>query len=244
MKPVYALHGIGMHSGFFARQESTVAPRPLVPVNMPGFGGEPLEGPTSFPGLASALAAKIEAAGGRPVHVMGHSMGGMLALELAATRPDLVASLIFCNTTPAFGGKDDTFKREFVSARLAPLEAGQTMAQMAPASVKMMSGPDTAPEALAFMEALMAETPEDAYRAAIECLVTFDRRAALEGLTCPCLLIAGEDDPAAPARTMEKMAAKIAGAELHIFPGRHMTPVEQSEAFNPVLSAFLERIDP
>ncbi|MEM9138242.1 MAG: alpha/beta hydrolase, partial [Pseudomonadota bacterium] len=138
----------------------------------------------------------------------------------------------------------DTFKREFVSGRLAPLDAGQTMAQMAPASVRMMSGPNTSAKDLAFMESLMSETPEDAYRAAIEYLVTFDQRAAQEHYAMPCLLIGGEDDPASPARTMEKMASKIPNAEIHVFPGRHMTPVEQAEAVNPVIRAFLDRIDP
>lgn len=240
MIPLYACHGIGMHSGFFARQEVALAPRPLVRVNMPGFGETPLSGPTDFPGLADNLARAI---GDGPGHVIGHSMGGMVALELASTRPELAASLILCNTTPAFGGKDDTFKREFVSARLAPLENGKTMAQMAPASVRGMSAPDTAQADLDFMADLMAETPEAAYRAAIECLVTFDRRAALEGLTMPCLLIGGADDPAAPARTMEKMAASIPGAECHILPGGHMTPVEQADATNRLIAEFLTRVE-
>lgn len=242
MTPIVCAHGIGMHSGFFERQRAALAPRRLIACNMPGFGGEPLEGPTDFPMLAKRMAAKIEATGG-PAHAMGHSMGGMVALELAATRPELVGSLILCNTTPAFGGKDDSFKREFVSARLAPLEAGKSMAEMAPASVRAISGPETAAADLDFMADLMAETPEAAYRAAIECLVTFDRRAALETLDCPVLLIGGEDDPASPAKTMCRMAEKIRGAECHILPGRHMTPVEQAPEVNRLIVAFLDRVE-
>ena len=242
MTPIYAVHGIGMHAGFFARQEVGLASRPLVRVNMPGFADEPLHGPTSFAGLAGALAERITE-DGPPGHIMGHSMGGMVALELAATRPELVRSLILCNTTPAFGGKDDTFKKQFVSARLAPLEAGKSMAEMAPDSVRTMCGPETDPADLEFMTHLMAATPEAAYRTAIECLVTFDRRAALEDLNLPCLLIGGADDQAAPARTMEKMAGKIRGAECHILPGGHMTPVEQASAVNELISGFLSRVE-
>ena len=191
---------------------------------------------------AAKLAAEIEATGG-PAHLCGHSMGGMVVLELAATRPELCRSLILCNTTPAFGGKDDTFKREFVSARLAPLENGKTMAEMAPASVRGMSGDETAQADLDFMADLMAQTPEAAYRAAIECLVTFDRRAALEGLIMPVLLIGGENDPASPAKTMQRMAEKIPDAECHILPGGHMTPVEQAAGTNRALAAFLARVE-
>lgn len=242
MTPMICAHGIGMHAGFFARQVEALAPRPVIGFNMPGFGGEPLASPTTFPGLAAKLATEIEATGS-PAHLCGHSMGGMVVLELAATRPKLCRSLILCNTTPAFGGKDDTFKREFVSARLAPLENGKTMAQMAGASVRGMSGDETVQADLDFMAALMAETPEAAYRAAIECLVTFDRRAALGDLTMPVLLIGGETDPASPAKTMQKMAEKIPNAECHILPGGHMTPVEQAAGTNRALAAFLTRVE-
>ena len=170
-------------------------------------------------------------------------MGGMVALELAATQPEKIKSLILCNTTPAFGGKDDTFKQQFVSARLKPLEEGKSMADMAPASVRAMSAPGTAPEDLDFMAGLMSATPEAAYRAAIECLVTFDRRAALEGLDMPVLLIGGEDDQAAPAKTMRRMAEKIQGADCHILPGGHMTPVEQADATNRLIHDFLTRTE-
>lgn len=231
---VYTCHGIGIDARFFDKLDIG----PVVGVNMPGFGGEPLEGPTDFPSLAKGLAGKIDGAG----HIMGHSMGGMVALELAATQPEKVQSLILCNTTPAFGGKDDTFKKQFVGARLAPLEAGKSMADLAADSVRSSSGADTAQADLDFMAALMAETPEGAYRAAIECLVTFDRRAALEGLTMPCLLIGGTDDQAAPARTMEKMAAKIPGAQLHILPGGHMTPVEHAAEVSEIVRTFLTEV--
>ena len=240
MTPLFACHGIGMHSGFFSRQASAVAPRDLIHVNMPGFGSAPFSGSYGFQELAKNLAAAIGDGAG---HVIGHSMGGMVALELAATQPDKIRSLILCNTTPAFGGKDDTFKKQFVSARLKPLEDGKTMAEMAPASVRLMSAPNTSVDDLDFMADLMAETPEAAYRAAIECLVTFDRRSALEDLDMPVLLIGGEDDQAAPAKTMRRMAEKIPGAECHILPGGHMTPVEQADATSRLVLDFLTRVE-
>ena len=177
------------------------------------------------------------------VHLLGHSMGGMVALELAATRPDGLASLILCNTTPAFGGRDDSFRREFVGARLGPLDAGQSMAEIAPAQARAACGPDASAEDVAFIAGLMAETPEQTYRAALECLVTFDRRDALERLDLPVLMIGAERDTASPARSMEKMATKIRGAELHILPGGHMTPVEQADGVNALLRDFLARVE-
>lgn len=242
MTPLICVHGIGLDARFFQHQQEGLAPRAVIGHNMPGFGGSAPETSVTFAGLAQRLAAAIAETGG-PCHVMGHSMGGMVALELAATDPSQIKSLVLCNTTSAFGGRDDTFKTQFVSARLAPLEAGKSMADIAPASVRAMSGPDTASEDLEMMATLMAETPEAAYRAAIDCLVTFDRRDAVGSLDLPVLLIGGEDDPAAPARTMERMAEKITGAQCHILPGSHMTPVEQASRCNPLINAFLEDVD-
>lgn len=241
MRPLFACHGIGLDGRFFDRQRAGLAPRDVIAVNMPGFGGTPLAGPTDFAMLADNLAASIGDAA--PALVIGHSMGGMVALELAATRPQMIGALILCNTTSAFGGRDDTFKREFVSARLAPLDAGKSMADIAPRAMRGMCGPDTSSGDLDFLATLMARSPEAAYRAAIDCLVTFDRRGALEGLNVPVLLIGGEDDPAAPARTMQRMAEKIPDACCHILPGSHMTPVEQAGATNDLIRAFLEEVD-
>jgi pimeloyl-ACP methyl ester carboxylesterase len=242
MMPLISAHGIGMDARFFDHQQQGLQPRQVIGHNMPGFGGTPLEADLTFSRLAGRLAAAIEQTGSA-CHVLGHSMGGMVALELAATSPNVVRSLVLCNTTPAFGGRDDTFKTQFVSARLAPLEAGKTMAQIAPGSVRAMSGTDTSEEELDRMAELMAETPEAAYRAAIDCLVTFDRREALETLTIPVLLIGGEDDQAAPARTMQRMAEKLPNAQCHILPGGHMTPVEQPERTNDLIRMFLEKVE-
>lgn len=241
MKPLVCLHGIGTHGGTFARQIRGLEPRRVIGLDLPGYGGTKLDGPMTFPMLAGHVAGVVDAEGG--AHLLGHSMGGMVALELAATRPEGLASLILCNTTPAFGGRDDSFKREFVGSRLGPLDAGRSMADIAPEQARAVCGPDASARDVEFIAGLMAETPEATYRAALECLVTFDRREALERLDLPVLMIGGEEDAASPARSMERMAAKIRGAELHILPGGHMTPVEQSDRVNALLRDFLGRVE-
>jgi 3-oxoadipate enol-lactonase len=246
MRPLICLHGIGTHGGTFARQIRGLEPRRVIGLDLPGYGGTPLGGPMTFPRLARHVAEAVDAeaaAGGGGVHLLGHSMGGMVALELAATRPEGLASLVLCNTTPAFGGRDDSFRRDFVGARLGRLDAGQSMAEIAPAQARAVCSPDAPAEDVAFIAGLMAETPEETYRAAIECLVTFDRREALERLDLPVLVIGAERDAASPARSMERMAAKIRGAELHILPGGHMTPVEQSDRVNALIRDFLARVE-
>ena len=64
----------------------------------------------------------------------------------------------------------------------------------------------------------MARVPEATYRAALQAIVAFDRRAALAAIAVPTLCLAGEHDRTAPPEVMQRMAERIAGAEYHL-PG-------------------------
>ena len=86
----------------------------------------------------------------------------------------------------------------------------------------------------------MAGMPEAAYRAAIACLVAFDRRDALAGYRMPVLVLAGETDTNAPAPMMEKMAHRIPGAEYVCMAGTgHLGNLENPAAFNRAVGSFL-----
>lgn len=206
---------------------------------MPGFGGTAPLPEMTFPALALALRDALDARGIARATLVGHSMGGMLALEFAATFPGRVAKLVLYATTPAFGGRDPAFAEAFLAARLGPLD-GATMAEAAPAMLDGMFEPGADPAALPQALAALAATPDDVYRATLRCLTTFDRRAALSGIAVPTLLIAGERDQAAPLRTMQRMAESIPGAKLVVVPGAgHFVHLEQPAAFRAALMPFL-----
>lgn len=208
---------------------------------MPGFCGTTPLPQMGFPALAEALRDALDARGLDRVTLVGHSMGGMLAQEFVARFPDRVAKLVLYGTTPAFGGRDPSFAESFLAARLGPLE-GRSMDQAAP---ELMAGmlPDTAPpDALPRALAAMRAIPEDVYRATLRCLTTFDRRADLPKIAVPTLLIAGERDQAAPAKTMQRMADAIPGAEFVLIPGAgHLIHLEAPAPFLAALLPFLER---
>jgi len=91
--------------------------------------------------------------------------------------------------------------------------------------------------------AAMGRVTPATYRAALTCLVGFDRRARLGELRAPCLLVAGARDPVAPPDMMRRMAARIPGARFVEIEGAgHLANLERPRAFNAALARFFTDI--
>ena len=240
-RPVIALHGIGGGPASFADQLGALPAR-VFAWAMPGYRDSPPDELT-FENLSARLAGFMDALGLERAHLMGHSIGGMVAQDFACRHPDRAASLILIGTTPSFGGRDPSFAEAFLAERLAPLDKGMTMAEVAKASAPHICGPGASAEVLEAVAAPMADTPEATWRAILKCLTTFNRRDDLGAMTMPACLIAGSEDRNAPARTMEKMAEKMPDAEFHLLEGiGHMHQQEAPAEVNRIVEAFLARV--
>jgi len=241
---IVLLHGIGGAARIWARQVATFAAAGFEPValDLPGYGTRPPVTALDFEGLAADVEAAIDKSGlERPV-LLGHSMGGMVAQTALRRRLQGYRAAVLACTSPAFGSPDGAFQQKFVAARLGPLDAGQTMADLAPGLVGAMMGPDPDPAGRAHAIDVMGRVPADTYRAAVRCLVTFDERASLAGIRVPVLCLACEKDPNAPAAVMERMAGKIPGARYVCLPGLgHLPNLEAPAAFDGAVFDFLRR---
>jgi pimeloyl-ACP methyl ester carboxylesterase len=236
------LHGIGGAARIWKRQLETFAAAglPAVALDLPGYGGrEPVQA-MDFDGLAADVEAAIDAHGlDRPV-LVGHSMGGSVVQTMLRRQPDRYRAAVLACTSPAFGGSDGDFQRKFVADRIGPLDAGKTMADLAPRIVDGMIGPAPAGDARARAIEIMSAVPAGTYRAAVRCLVTFDERANLSKIAVPVLCLACEQDPNAPAAMMERMAGKILGAKYTCLPGiGHLPNLEAPAAFDAAILWFL-----
>lgn len=239
---VLMLHGIGGGHLAFAPQVEALASQGYRAVawDMPGYGRSPPIEPYTFKGLAQSCITLIEALQGGPVTLLGHSMGGMVAQEVVARRPELVSRLILCGTSPSFGKPDGDWQREFITQRTAPLDAGQTMADLAAVLVPQMIGPGSLPEGVKLATHCMSGVNAAAYRRALECIVTFDRRSSLPLIHVPTLLLAGEHDRNAPPAVMKKMATAIAGSTYLEMKGiGHLQNLEAPDEFDGALLNFL-----
>lgn len=239
---VLMLHGIGGGHLAFAPQVESLASAGYRAVawDMPGYGhSAPIE-PYTFKGLAQSCVQLIESLKVDSVILVGHSMGGMVAQEVVARRPELVSRLVLCGTSPAFGKPDGDWQREFIAQRTAPLDAGKTMPELAETLVPQMVGPGSLPEGVRLATHCMGLVPAATYRRALECIVTFDRRASLGNIHVPTLLLAGEHDRNAPPAVMKKMAEAIAGSTYYEMKGiGHLQNLEAPDEFDALLLNFL-----
>lgn len=238
------LHGVGGGAAAWTRQLDAFAAAGYLAVawDAPGYGATPPIEPYDVAGVARALERLLDALPARRRVLVGHSMGGMIAQEAIAAFPAKVDGLVLSATSPAFGKPGGDWQREFLAQRLGPLDAGRTMADLAPALVAGMVGPDAESAGVTLATGVMARVSSDTYRSALRAIVGFDRRDALAAIRVPTLALAGERDPAAPPAVMEKMAARIAGAEYRVLAGcGHLANLERPRAFNDVVLDWLAR---
>ena len=237
---VVFLHGIGGAAESFEGQLEGMGFGRRIAVNLPGYGASEAMDVMRFEAISARLSEFLKALEVSAAHLVGQSIGGMIALDHALRAPGEVKSLALIGTTPAFGGRDDSFKEAFLKARLAPLEAGQSMEEMAKAAAPQLVGPAADAAVMRRVAAPLARVSEATWRSILDCLVTFNRREDLGRVEHRVCLIAGSHDQNAPARTMEKMAAKIEGSSFHLLEGAgHMINQERVEETNQILDNFL-----
>ena len=240
------LHGIGGAARAWRAQLAQFGRAAhAVAWDMPGYGGSAPLAEVSIKKLAEALARFLAQIGAEAPVLVGHSIGGMIVQQLIATCPGAARAVVLAETSPAFGRAEGEWQREFIAARLGPLDRGETMASLAPRLVAELVGDDPDRGGVALARECMAAVPAASYRAMMLALMGFDLREALPRIAVPTLVLAGAKDTNAPAPMMARMAAKIPGAAYVCLEGAgHLAPLERPAAFNAALDRFLEERAP
>jgi pimeloyl-ACP methyl ester carboxylesterase len=207
----------------------------------PGSGGSSdLPPDFGLADFAETLAGLIEALDLAPAHVGGVSWGGTLALELYRRHPDLVGTLILCDT---YAGWKGSLPAEEVEARVAGvmkiLEAPPDQFD-AGAALPGLFAAEPVPEVVAELERIMADVRPDSLRQEIVAIAACDQRDLLPRIAVPTLLVWGAEDVRSPVATVARQFADaIPGAELVVIPGAgHMANLERPAEFNDAVRAF------
>ena len=234
------LHGVGTDGTAWQPQLRAFADEfRVIAWHMPGYADSDPHTPLTFPDLATGLGNVLDNLEIEAAHIIGHSIGGMVAQQFAASFPQRVHSLTLSATSPAFGKPDGEWQQEFVRKRLEPLEAGKTLADLAPKMVQELTGDTPDPVGISLALHSIQAVSNAAFAAGVRCIVGFDRRDNLPNLTMPVLVLSGAQDSNAPAAMMEKMASKIPDARYVCLDGvGHLGNLENPNAFNQTLRDF------
>jgi pimeloyl-ACP methyl ester carboxylesterase len=237
-EPVVMIHGLGGSTNTFTPVLPAFERHRRVRFDLPGSGRSwRVEGPLSMEKFLDATRRAMAAAQAEKAHVVGHSMGTIIAAHLAAAEPGRVKSLALLG--PLLAPPDPA--RASLRARAAKARQ-EGMRGIADALVQASTSSETKQRrhaAVAFVrESLMAQDP-DGYARTCEALA--DMQSADTGrIACPVLLVTGDEDAVAPAQSVRAMGGRIAGSRVEVLRGcGHWAPVEKPEECIALLKEFL-----
>jgi 3-oxoadipate enol-lactonase len=234
-EPVLLLHGQGAHGRDWSLQTAALSKRyRVVYFDQRGHGGSSVtKRPYTMELLAKDAAGLCRALSLGPCHVVGHSLGGMVALQLALDFPALVRSLTVVNSTPVGYGSwlKGRLLRLFIRARGMP--------RFARVNTKLhLPEPDQEALRQRLVETMGSNSP-DGYIANQDAVDHFDVSARLGEIACPVLVIHSAQDPI-PLEEKELIVAKVKqGRLLTIEDSRHLVLWDQPERLNAALLEFL-----
>ena len=187
LAPLLLVHGWTCYHGHFAPQAAHFADtRRVVSVDLRGHGQSDGVPPFTIEGFADDLAwlsGELELR--RPV-VIGHSMGGMIAVQLASTRPDVVRAAVALDSPFVEGGALGAELEGFIAALRGP-DYRAALKGMIDAS---MFGPHDDPGLAAEISAVMSAAPQEVAAGAFESIASWDGVAAIRACTVPVLTVA------------------------------------------------------
>jgi 3-oxoadipate enol-lactonase len=239
---VLFLHGIGgTREQWRPQLDALAADFTVAAWDARGYGeSDDYEGPLRFASFVDDVIRVLDHFKVTRTHLVGLSMGGRIAREVALAHPDRIDRLVLANTTPGFAALSEEAQRAFIEARSAPLRSGRTPAELAPVLVAKLVHPDASAAARAQAIAMMTGLHTGSYIKTVEASVAQDRSAPIEAIRAPTLVVTSDADPLYPASVAIDMARRIPGARLvTIEQCGHLSNLEKPEAFNAALRAFL-----
>jgi len=239
--PVLLAHPLGLDEAVWqdlARRLAALG-HPTLRYDLRGHGRSPRPpGDWGLAELAEDAARLIGEWGRGPVVMVGLSLGGLVAQQLAATRPELLSGLVLAHCDQHY----PEAARAVFSARIEAVRTQGMAAVAESALARYLNGelraarPDIE---TALRQTLLAQDPA-AYAQACAAVRDADLRGALGDWHGPTLVIGGALDAGVPPERIAALAASIPQVRLRMLAASsHLGPVEQPEAFALELVTFL-----
>ncbi len=211
----------------------------VVAFDWPGHGRSGgISGQIRFEDWAEVAASVVRQTGGEPAHVVGVSMGSMVAQYFALNHPELVRSLCLIGSACTLPEPVRQAMRE--RAAKARREGMQAVMAMATGHWFTPEFRQRRPDVIDRVEKTFLAFDPGQYAALWEMIATLETRERLAELVCPTLVLVGEQDASTPPAAARVIAERIAGAQVGVIAGAaHLVPIETSQEVNQWLQTFL-----
>ena len=206
-----------------------------------GHGGtDAPEGAYSLDQLAEDTRVLLQTLGIARTHFIGLSMGGFIGQILALTYPQMLQSLVLCDTTSRVPPDATPMWDE----RIRAAQAHGMEPHVEPTIGRWLTAPfrEQRPDVVDRVRAMIRATNPAGYIGCCHAIAALDLTDRLQAIAAPTLVIVGEEDPGTPVAASRTIHERIKGSELVILKSAsHLSNMEQPEAFNRAVTTFLAR---
>lgn len=190
--------------------------------------------------LADDLHGLLQALGVQSTHFVGLSMGGMIGQTFALKYPGMFKSLALCDTTSRYPAEASGAWAE----RIKTVESQGMEPMVAPTLERWFTVAyrKQRPEVMDKVADMIRSTPVPGFVGCCHAIPKINLTARLKDIRCPSLVIVGQDDPGTPVAMAEEIHHALPGSKLVVIPSAaHLSNLEQPDAFNQALGAFVDQ---
>ncbi len=246
MTAVLFIHGFPFDHLMWRHQLAALTRWRCIAPDLPGAGtsrGSKSADEFSMGSYADDLIARLDGLQVGPAVVCGLSMGGYIVFEFLRRFPERVRAAILLNTKAAADTPEAKRGRDALAAT-AQHRGVQAVADELLPKVLARATLERQPAVVREVTEMILRQPVTGIVGALRALRDRPDSTPLLGqIRIPVLVVAGDDDQITPAAGMEEMARAIPGAQFTVIPGSgHLSPLEQPQAVNAALNAFLGQL--
>lgn len=221
------IHGAGGNGGHWIYQLSGIKDYNLIALDLPGHGRSEGVATDSITVYREFVWQFTQILNLRNFIVVGHSMGGAIALDLALTYPEFCKGLIIV---------DSGAKLRVNPALLELLAKGEKPFD----TIKFCYSKKASPDLLAKANQEMKKVPSNVFFADFKACDEFNIADRVQSIKCPTLTICGQEDQMTPSKYSEYLAKNLPQSNLiYISDAGHMTMLEQPYQVNKAIHNFL-----
>ena len=224
---IILVHGFGFDQRSWSPLEVAFDAFRVVRLSLPGFGSIPPQAPYSIESLAKQYWTDLDVDSSERVHLVGHSMGGYVCMEMAAQQPDRISSLTLVHSHVFADTEEKKQQRSVTMEGIEKEGRGFLVKKMIPS---LFADPIVLKPLVDVLVARGMMYDDAAWLYGTQAMRDRkDHTATLKNITAPVLMIMGEKDNAVPLELAYKQASLSARTKLHVYPDiGHMAMYEKT----------------